>query len=291
MEDQKELVVDGYRFDRLSDAGEAALEIEKATYFEQRISGRSPENMLAIYDKVLDERIFVTPVGWEYLKFLQARLKEEGIDADRIRPIPLYHTFHFQKVDEQENKGVARERIHPSTKKKMTTADKMRISVIMNVILVLLVAVLFIITLNGENANCQELVNVMNKINSDMDIFESIKLSQEYTNLWNNIITNTEWKEVTNATIAQPVDAENGTQYVVLLKKELNGTTTYDAQVLTSKKETSEDEVKEVVKTETRSELPVTFDNPILFVLLGVAVVAIVVIAIRIRSLSKKNEK
>lgn len=61
MEDQKELVVGGYRFDRLSDASEAALEIEKATYFEQRISGRSPENMLAIYDKVLDERIFVTP--------------------------------------------------------------------------------------------------------------------------------------------------------------------------------------------------------------------------------------
>lgn len=153
MEDRKELVVGGYRFDRLSDASEAALEIEKATYFEQRISGRSPENMLAIYDKVLDERIFVTPVGWEYLKFLQARLKEEGIDADRIRPIPLYHTFRFQKVDEQENKGVARERIHPSTKKKMTAADKMRISVITNVILVLLVAVLFIITLNGENAN------------------------------------------------------------------------------------------------------------------------------------------
>ena len=58
--------------------------------------------------------------------------------------------------------------------------------------------------------------------------------------------SNTEWKEVTNATIAQPVDAENGTQYVVLLKKELNGNTTYDAQVLTSKKETSEDEVKEI---------------------------------------------
>ena len=38
MEDRKELVVGGYRFDRLSDAGEAALEIEKATYFEQRIS-------------------------------------------------------------------------------------------------------------------------------------------------------------------------------------------------------------------------------------------------------------
>lgn len=148
-----------------------------------------------------------------------------------------------------------------------------------------------VVLLNDKNSNCQELVNIMSKINNEMNIFDSIKLANEYTNLWNNIITNTEWKEVTNATIAQPVDAENGTQYVVLLKKELNGATTYDAQVLTSKKETSEDQVQEVVKTETRSELPVTFDNPILFVLLGVAVVAIVIIAIRIRSLSKKNEK
>lgn len=148
-----------------------------------------------------------------------------------------------------------------------------------------------VVILNNENTACQELVNIMSKINNDMNIFETIKLAQEYTSTWNNVITTAEWKEVTNATIAQPVDAENGTQYVVLLKKELNGTTTYDAQVLTSKKETSEDEVKEVVKTETKSELPVTFDNPILFVLLGVAVVAIVIIAIRIRSLSKKNEK
>ena len=145
-----------------------------------------------------------------------------------------------------------------------------------------------VVSLNGKNSNCEELVKVMGKINGNMNIFESIKLSQEYANLWNNIITNTEWKEVTNATIAQPIDAENGTQYVVLLKKELNGNTTYDAQVLTSKKETSEDEVKEIVKTETKSELPVTFDNPILFVILGIAVLAIIIVAIRIKKLSKK---
>ena len=54
-------------------------------------------------------------------------------------------------------------------------------------------------------------------------LLPSICLLYTSANLWNNIITNTEWKEVTNATIAQPVDAENGTQYVVLLKKELNG--------------------------------------------------------------------
>ena len=59
----------------------------------------------------------------------------------------------------------------------------------------------------------------------------------------------------------------------------------------TAKTETSEDEVKEIVKTETKSELPVTFDNPILFVILGIAVLAIIIVAIRIKKLSKKNEK
>lgn len=143
----------------------------------------------------------------------------------------------------------------------------------------------------SNNSNCQELVNILSKMNNNMNIFETIKLSEEYVTIWNNIITNTKWIDVTNATITQPADAENETQYVVLLKKELNGNVTYDAQVLTSYKETSENSKQEVVKTETKSELPVTFDNPILFVLLGIVVVAIVVIAIRIKKLSKKNEK
>lgn len=148
-----------------------------------------------------------------------------------------------------------------------------------------------VVILNNENKKCQELNNLMNKINKDMNMFETIKLSQEYEVLWNDIIANAKWKDVTNSTVTQPVDAENGTQYVVLLKKELNGTTTYDAQVLTSKKETSKDELKEVVKKETKSNLPVTFDNPILFVILGITIVAIIIIALRIRKISKKNEK
>ena len=49
--------------------------------------------------------------------------------------------------------------------------------------------------------------------------------------------------------------------------------------------------LKEIVKPETKIELPVTFDNPILFVILGIAVLAIIIVAIRIKKLSKKNEK
>ena len=89
----------------------------------------------------------------------------------------------------------------------------------------------------------------------------------------------------------QPEDAENGTKYAVLLKKEENGKTTYDVQFLTSYKEVEKTETTETVKKEVKTALPVTFDNPILFIALGVVLVAIVIVAIRMRKVSKKNEK
>lgn len=151
--ERKGQVVEGYRFGTEADKKEALLEIEKASYFEKRLSGRTAENILAVYDKVLDEKIFVTPVGWEYLKYLQERLEEEGVEPDRIRPIPMYQTFYHTDVDKTQNKGIAKERIQPSSKKKWTSEDKLRLSLIANVLLCVLVIALFVITLKGENAN------------------------------------------------------------------------------------------------------------------------------------------
>lgn len=151
--ERKGQVVEGYRFGTEADKAEALLEIEKATYFEQRLSGRTAENILAVYDKMLDEKIFVTPVGWEYLKYLQERLEDEGVAKDRIRPIPMYQTFYHTDIEKTQNKGIARERIQPSSKKKRTADEKLRISMLVNVLLCILVITLFIITLKGENAN------------------------------------------------------------------------------------------------------------------------------------------
>lgn len=151
--ERKGQVVEGYRFGTEADKEEALLEIEKATYFEQRLSGRNAENILMVYDKMLDEKIFVTPVGWEYLKYLQERLEDEGVEKDRIRPIPMYQTFYHTDIEKTQNKGIARERIQPSSKKKWTAAEKFRLSMLANVFLCILVLILFVITLKGENAN------------------------------------------------------------------------------------------------------------------------------------------
>lgn len=151
--DKDKYVIRGYRFDTSKDAEEAKLEIEKAAYFEQRLLGRDAENILSIYDKVLDEKIFVTPIGWEYLKELQDELLESGIERDRIRPIPLYQTFYHRDIERTQNKGIAKERIHPSSRKKWTPSEKLRISTWLNVFLCALVLLMFVVTLRGENAN------------------------------------------------------------------------------------------------------------------------------------------
>ena len=148
-----------------------------------------------------------------------------------------------------------------------------------------------IVLLNDENSDYVQLEELVNKIGTEMNMYENIELTKQYNELWNNIIENAKLSKVKDNTIMQPEDAEDGTKYAVLLQKEEDGETTYDVQFLTSYKEVENTETTETVKKEVKTALPVTFDNPILFIALGVVLVAIVIVAIRMRKVSKKNEK
>lgn len=150
MADQKDFCVEGYHFGSIEDAKEAQVEKIKADYFDTRLQGKNAESMLAVYDKVLDERIFETPVGWEYLKRMQRNLRHDGVSEEQIRPIPMYVTFCHK--EDMETAEPVRERIRPS-KKKNDDRRKLQISVMVNILLVILVGAMFYITLNSKNPN------------------------------------------------------------------------------------------------------------------------------------------
>ena len=76
MTDNNDFFAEGYHFGSLEDAEQARTEKKKAEYFEERLNGKNTKNILAVYDKILDERIFETPVGWEYVKQLQQELRQ-----------------------------------------------------------------------------------------------------------------------------------------------------------------------------------------------------------------------
>ncbi len=146
--DKTDYYVEGYRFGSLEDAQQAQMEQKKAAYFESRLEGKNAQNILAVYDKILDEKIFVTPVGWAYLKQLQEELHALGVEEEQIRPIPMYIIFKHD-VDEEVR---VKQRIVP-TRKRDKSNDKFRISLLVNIILAILVLAMFGITLKSDNPN------------------------------------------------------------------------------------------------------------------------------------------
>lgn len=150
MTDNNDFFAEGYHFGSLEDAEQARIEKKKAEYFEERLNGKNTKNILAVYDKILDERIFETPVGWEYVKQLQQELRQLGVPEERIRPIPLYVTFAHKEQSTME--ALVRERVKPS-RKISPDRKKLRTSVIVNIFLGVLVVAMFVITLKSDNPN------------------------------------------------------------------------------------------------------------------------------------------
>lgn len=148
MEEKTDFYVAGYCFGSIEDARQAQKEEKEASYFESKIRGKEVQNILAAYDNMLDEKLFKTPVGWEYLKHLQGKIRDMGMDEDYIRPIPMYISY----VHDEKEQISARQRVQP-TEKKEDNNRKLKISVFFNILLVIMVAAMFVIAVNSENPN------------------------------------------------------------------------------------------------------------------------------------------
>lgn len=154
--EKSELIVGGYYFGSFEDAKAAEKEIKNAGYLNERIATMSPNQMKAVYDKMLDEKVFQTPVGWEFLKYLKGKLTDSGVSEDAIRPIPLYCNFNAQKkdrIEKEKNNHIAREHVKPSQKRTKTMKDMLRFSIIANIVLIILVVLMFVITIKSDNPN------------------------------------------------------------------------------------------------------------------------------------------
>ena len=148
MEEKTDFYVAGYCFASIEDAKQAQKEEKEASYFESKLRGKEVQNILAAYDNILDEKVFKTPVGWEYFKRLQDKIREMGMEEDYIRPIPMYISY----VHDEGEQFNTRQRVQPIQKKE-DGAGKLRLSVFFNILLAIMVAVMFMIAVSSENPN------------------------------------------------------------------------------------------------------------------------------------------
>ena len=132
------MVVEGYSFTNENMAKQARTEAEGVRYVKARTDMSKPDQVFNVYHKLLQQRMFQTPVGYAYLKELQEYLKTiPGIRNEDIRPIPV--ADHLVVSD---TRGIS-ERWSRRLEKEQ---NKLRMSMVANFAFVVSILLMFLIT-------------------------------------------------------------------------------------------------------------------------------------------------
>lgn len=157
MEEQKIYLVGGIAFTDIKQAKLAQIEQKRIEVLDEKLNYNDINAVANVYKKARDNRTFRTPVGITYMLRLYDWLKKndyEGIDK-------MYVIMDGQpsatEVDDME-KGMVSERdelwksrLEAQKKKEQAVGAKLRTSLFVNIVLVVLVIVLFIISQTGNN--------------------------------------------------------------------------------------------------------------------------------------------
>lgn len=150
MQGKKELIVGGFQFGTSKDVAIAQNEVQKVELLESKMDYSNPEQVHMIYEHAIQNRVFVTPIGYTYLHALQKYLIEHPVDGKEVRSIPLY--MNYSQVMREKTKP-AKKRVEPQKQKSKPIKLKLNISIFINIILVIMVVAMFLITLTGKNPN------------------------------------------------------------------------------------------------------------------------------------------
>lgn len=150
MNNTHDYLAEGFVFDNYNDARQAQQEYKKIAYLERHMDYSTPENILAVYEKAIEDRVFKTPVGIVYLKRLQSYLLEEAsIEPEKISPIPVFYTCEPVL---RETDSPARQRIREPQKQKKRF-PVLPFSIFLNLALITAVIAMFAVTLGSEHPN------------------------------------------------------------------------------------------------------------------------------------------
>ncbi|MBE5851819.1 MAG: hypothetical protein E7299_02525 [Lachnospiraceae bacterium] len=146
--DKEDIIVDGYRFQSPEDAALAKQELKKIEYLQEHVDYQDTAMLRNVYQKAIESRAFRTPIGQNYLHSLRRLLVKEGYSEEELPYVTMYHNYTVKKRKET---STAKQRINPA--KKREKADKLTISILLNVFLALLVVGMFAIAYTSEYPN------------------------------------------------------------------------------------------------------------------------------------------
>ncbi len=142
-------IVGGYEFLSQEDAQKASMDESKIKLLEARVNASRPADIKAVYEKAIENKIFKSPIGWQYLANLRNKLIESGYTDDDIIPIPL--GVSITRHSAFENLAV-KQRVKPAASEEKVDFGKI-FSIVLNVVLVIMVIVMFVIASKSDSDN------------------------------------------------------------------------------------------------------------------------------------------
>ena len=136
-----------------------------------------------------------------------------------------------------------------------------------------------------------EFIKLAEKISNNQiqnNIYSKLEVAKEFSKLYQELVpatTDANWTLVENNEILQPEEAKDDEQYILWLKNENGNNIKLDVQFLNC----FEDYKKEVISEKVTTKLPVTADDPTLFIILAALVVVLIVVLI-IRKVAIKKD-
>lgn len=178
-----ESIIDGFEFVGYEEAMRAAKEIEGVNYIRQKTNMENPYMVLQIYNKMVSQKMFETPVGYSFLKELQNYLYDSPVIADdEIRPIRIEPTaVYAEELPKEEKKEEETDRLEETEKslrkvtektrelRKIVHAYKQRCFVLSFVSVILAVSVVAMCVIAGTGKS----VTILNYENKLIDKYEA----------------------------------------------------------------------------------------------------------------------
>ena len=147
MSETNRVMVNGFSFASEAEGRQAAKEAEGVRYIAEKVDMNNPDRVLHIYNKMIQEELFETVVGFAYLKELRDYLRSiPFIDKDEILPIPVGHPTLEESIREAQRTGVRRKAGTDGTVRHMDYRARYRIASTLCIVLAVCVAAMFAIT-------------------------------------------------------------------------------------------------------------------------------------------------
>lgn len=151
MADKTEWIVGGFQFGTQQDAELARNEQLRIERLEEKLDYQNYEMVGAVYQKALNNRVFKTPVGYDFLKRLQRILQENPLPDQEVASIPVYGVYSMRESASQTVERIQASRKPVKKEKPRQEFFSRKTSIIVNIGLLALVILMFVISTTSSN--------------------------------------------------------------------------------------------------------------------------------------------